>query len=209
MTTRRVCLAALSGIAVMAAAAKARNTLGEVLKVGPKPKLIKGTPDKVDFGHGLLVPMSNDAFHALWEGDDRWISYGHGFGHNAAAAMGQAEEAAVGTMKLYLLTLAFAPDRLMRVDGGGWRLKSGKIADLVKGDIKLPGRPVMPTTDAMTGMVGGRHANTGSSTSTPDADASPSAASGEETVHATTGWLIWKHEVSLDDVRRNAVLLGN
>jgi hypothetical protein len=208
MTTRRVCLAALSGIAVTAAAASARNTLGEVLKVGPKPKLIKGNPDKVDFGHGLLVPMSNDAFHALWEGDDRWISYGHGFGHNAAAAMGQAEEAAVGTMKLYLLTLAFAPDRLARVDGGGWRLKSGKIADLVKGDIKLPGRPVMPTTDAMTGMVGGRHADAGSA-STPDAEASPSAASGEETVHATTGWLIWKHEVSLDDVRRNAVLLGN
>jgi hypothetical protein len=211
MTTRRVCLAALSGIAVTAAAAKARNTLGEVLKVGPKPKLIKGSPDKVDFGHGLLVPMSNDAFHTLWEGDDRWISYGHGFGHNAAAAMGQAEEAAVGTMKLYLLTLAFAPDRLVRIDGGGWRLKSGKVADLVKGDLKLPGRPVMPTTDAMTGMVGGRHANAGSSASTPDADAGPSAsaASGEETVHATTGWLLWKHEVSLDDVRRDAVLLGN
>jgi hypothetical protein len=207
MTTRRDCVAALTGFAVSAVAADARNTLGEVLKAGPRPKLIKGengAPDKVDFGHGLLVPMSNDAFHTLWEGDDRWISYGHGFGHNAAAAMGQAEEAAIGTMKLYLLTLAFAPDRLARVDGGGWRLKSGKIADLVKGDIKLPGRPVMPTTDAMTGMVGGRHADAGSAASTPDADASPSpsAASGEETVHATTGWLI-----SLEDVRRNAVLI--
>jgi hypothetical protein len=208
MATRRDCLAVLTGFAALAGAANARNTLGEVLKAGPKPKLIKGTPDKVDFGHGLLVPMSNDAFHTLWEGDDRWISYGHGFGHNAAAAMGQAEEAAVGTMKLYLLTLAFAPNRLVRVEGGGWRLKSGNVADLVKGDITLPGRPVMPTTDAMTGMIGGRHA-TGSMASTPDADNGPSvsSASGEETVHATTGWLIWKHEVSLDDVRRNAVLL--
>ncbi|GAA0570962.1 hypothetical protein [Rhizomicrobium electricum] len=214
MTTRRDCLAGLTGFTALAGVANARNTLAEVLKVGPKPKLIKGgngVPDKVDFGHGLLVPMSNDAFHALWEGDDRWIAYGHGFGHNRASAMGQAERAAVGTMKLYLLTLAFTPERLERIEGGGWRLKSGKIADLVQGDIELPGRPVMPTTDAVMGMIGGSHANTGSAAGIAEAGSSPagSPASGEETVHATTGWLIWKREVSLDDVRRKAVLAGN
>jgi hypothetical protein len=180
----------MTGLAATAAAVQA-STLGEVLKVGPKPKLIKGNPDKVDFGHGLLVPMSKDAFHTLWEGDDRWMAYGHGFGHRKASAMGQAEEAAIGTMKLYLLTLAFVPQRLMQVEGGGWRLKSGNIADLVKGEIKLPGRPVMPTTDEVN-----------------DGDPASDPSTGEQTTHATTGWLVWKKDVTLDTVRRDAVLLG-
>ena len=116
--------------------------------------------------------------------------------------MGQAEEAAIGTMKLYLITLAFAPQRLMRVDGGGWRLKSGNIADLVKGDVKLPGRPVMPTTDEVNGALGGADmaADYGSS--------SAISANGEQLTHATTGWLVWKRDVTLDTVRRDAMLLG-
>jgi hypothetical protein len=190
--TRRLLLSA-TGCAVWATPARARNTLGEVLKAGPKPKLIKGDklngiPDKVDFGHGLLVPMSKDAFDALWEGDDRWIAYGHGVGQNKVAAMDKAEEAAIGTMKLFLLTLAFKPEMLMRVEGGGWKLKSGRTADLVRGDIGLPGRPVMPTVD----QVGG------------DTDTD---AGGFEPYHATTGWLIWKREVTLDTVRRIAEVL--
>lgn len=217
MNTRRDCLVALTGFAATAAAANARSTLGEVLKVGPKPKLIKGEngqPDMVDFGHGLMVPMSSAAFHTLWEGDDRWITYGHGFGHNKAGAMGQAEEAAIGTMKLYLLTLAFAPDRLIRVDGGGWRLKSGNLADLVKGEIELPGRPVMPTTDEVMGVnKSGKGAvaagANGSATAIDSAGGVDySNASGEQATHATTGWLIWKKEISLDDVRHRAVLIG-
>jgi hypothetical protein len=192
MTTRRNLLVIASAAAVTTAAGA--GVLGEVLKAGPKPKLIKGTPDKVDFGHGLLVPMNKDAFHALWEGDDRWIAYGHGFGPRASSAMAQAEEAAIGTMKLYLLTLAFAPDRLERIDGGGWRLKSGNVADLIKGDIKLPGRPIMPTIDQVAGDLDGETSN---------------SATGEEATHATTGWLIWKRDVTLDTVRHDAVLLGN
>jgi len=200
MTTRRNCLIALTGFAATAVAAGA-STYGQVLRAGPRPKLIAGHPDKVDFGHGLLVPMSSDAFHALWEGDDRWITYGHGFGNRRTAAMGQAEEAAIGTMKLYLLTLAFAPDRMMRVEGGGWRLKSGNVADLVRGEIRLPGRPIMPTTDTVMGF------NDGGGGSAPDAAGSAVSASGEETTHATTGWLLWKHDVTLEFVRRNAELL--
>jgi len=192
MSTRRNCLAGLTAFAAAAATADA-DTLYKVLKAGPRPKLIPGNPPKVDFGHGLLVPMSKDAFHTLWEGDDRWISYGHGFGSHRGAAMGQAEEAALGTMKLYLLTLTFAPDRLTRVDGGGWVLKSGKIEDLVKGEIQLPGRPIMPTTDDMYGYVAGE---TGDDTR-----------GGGPTVHATTGWLLWKKEVNLDYVREHARLL--
>lgn len=189
MISRRNALA-IAGTVGLAAAAGA-STWGEVMKVGPRPKLIKGHPDKVDFGHGLLVPMSKDAFHTLWEGDDRWISYGHGFGRNAAEAMALAEEAAIGTMKLYLITLAFAPERLVRVDGGGWVLKSGNVNDLVRGDIKLPGRPVMPSTDFTDGM------------SAPGGDGD----NAEQAAHASTGWLLWKKDVTLDYVRRNAQLV--
>ena len=190
MKTRRAFFFSLIGGVAAASVAQA-STYGRVLKAG-KPKLIKGNPDKVDFGHGLVVPMSRDAFDTLWEGDDRWMSYGHGFGENDAAAMGQAEKAAIGTMKLFLLTLAFEPEKLERVEGGGWRLKSRNIADLVRGDIDLPGRPIMPTTDEMYNYTGG------------EASAQSTA---EETIHATTGWVIWKSDVQLDYVRQNAILV--
>ena len=84
--------------------------------------------------------------------------------------------------------LAFAPEKLVRVDGGGWKLKSGSTADLVRGDIDLPGRPLMPTTDQTNSLTGG--------------DAASSA--GDEGWHATTGWLIWKREITLGFVRNNA-----
>lgn len=206
MNTRRTVLWLLASATGVIATAGARTTWGEVMRRGPKPKLIKGNPDKVDFGHGLLVPMTSDAFHTLWEGDDRWITYGHGFGHDAAKAMELAEESAIGTMKLYLLTLAFAPERLVRVDGGGWRLKSGKIEDLIKGDIQLPGRPVMPTTDRYNSFLKGTGG--GSSADAESAGSGTPAASGEESIHATTGWLIWKSDVTLDYVRDHAHILA-
>jgi hypothetical protein len=192
MNTRRACLLGLASIAGVGATAGA-STWGEVRRRGPAPKFIKGHPDKVDFGHGLLVPMSKDAFHVLWEGDDRWITYGHGFGHNEAAAMGQAEEAAVGTMKLMLVTMAFAPERLERVDGGGWRLKSGNTDDLIRGEIYLPGRPVMPTTDPIYDYMG---------------DETGDDERGGRVTHATTGWLIWKKDVTVGYVRNHARLLS-
>ncbi len=190
MKTRRGVLQALLAGGAVVTAAHA-STYSEVMKAG-RPKLIRGTPNKVDFGHGLLVPMSRDAFETLWEGDDRWMAYGHGMGKSDGEAMGRAEEAAIATMKLFLLTLAFAPDRLVRVDGGGWRLKSGRTADLVRGDIDLPGRPVMPTTDQMPDFLSGE---TG--------EENP----GNEAVHATTGWVIWKKDVTLDYVRAHAQLV--
>lgn len=196
MTTRRHCLAGLAVLAAMSGA-WASNTYGEVLERGPKPKLIRGKPDKVDFGHGLLVPMSAAAFHTLWEGDDRWITYGHGFGSGEGPAMGQAERAAKGMMKLYLITLAFAPDRLERVPGGGWVLKSGRVEDLVKGDLDLPGRPVMPAVDSMYSYMQTETAG----------GASGEDGRGGNGAHATTGWLIWKDTVDLDYVRKNAQLL--
>lgn len=197
MNTRRSLLIGMTALAGFSATAGASNTLYKVLEKGPRPKLIKGNPDKVDLGHGLLVPMNKEAFHALWEGDDRWITYGHGMGSSEASAMGRAEEAALGTMKLYLITLAFAPDRLMRVDGGGWVLKSGNTDDLVKGDVPLPGRPLMPTVDHMFGYMQNETAGGSAGDSGHD----------EGSSHATTGWLLWKEEVNLDYVRAKAQLL--
>ncbi len=186
------------GVAATALAARA-STFGEVMRVGPRPRLIRGRPAKVDFGHGLLIPMSRDAFHVLWEGDDRWITYGHGFGRYEARAMEQAEVAAEGTMKLMLITLAYAPQRLRRVTGGGWRLKSGNVADLVKGDIWLPGRPLLPTIDRL-----GFNPD-----DAQEARADAGAANRVHgSIHATTGWLLWKKDVTLDYVRRHARLLA-
>lgn len=192
MTNRRTILLGLGGLmasGLAAGTALASNTFGRVIAAG-RPKLIKGKPNKVDFGHGLLVPMDKTAFETLWEGDDRWMAYGHGFGQSESAAMGQAELAAIATMKLFLITLAFAPERLVHVDGGGWKLKSGKAEDLIRGDVDLPGRPIMPTTDH---VVGGP---------TDDSDQES-----QDSTHATTGWVVWKTEVTLDSVRRSARLV--
>lgn len=199
------------GAGIFCPPALARTTLSEVLRVGPKPALVKGDkskgiPDKVDFGHGLLVPMDKMAFKTLWEGDDRWISYGHGFGNIKVKAFDRAELAAEGTMKLFLLTLAFKPERLVRVDGGGWQLKSGNTADLVRGNIRLPGRPIMPTWDEVTSAmvadgISSNYASLG------DSDVSSASATEEEGFHATTGWLLWKKDVTIDTVRRDATLV--
>lgn len=191
MNTRRECLLGLSSFAVSAGAAHADLNY-QVLKVGPRPKLIRGRPDKIDFGHGLLVPMSNDAFRTLWEGDDRWIAYGHAFGRRSMSAMAKAEDAAVGTMKLFLITLAFQPQRLMRVEGGGWRLKSNNVNDLIRGLIDLPGRPVIPAVDFYKDINKSENLFNWDSFDPP--------------AHATTGYLVWKKDVTLDYVRRNAIL---
>lgn len=188
--SRRNFVACLTAAPIATTITARASTYGRVQQAG-KPRLIRGNPNKVDFGHGLVVPMSKDAFETLWEGDDRWIAYGHGFGRTVAAAMGQAEEAAIGTMKLYLLTKAFAPDRLMQTDGGGWRLKSGNPTALIKGDVDLPGRPVMPTTDRVSTSM--------ASEATSDV--------GDDAFHATTGWVVWKSDISIETIRRTARLI--
>lgn len=194
MSSRRHFVFGLAAGAALLTCAEA-STYGRVMKAG-RPKLIKGTPNKVDFGHGLVVPMNHDAFETLWEGDDRWIAYGHGFGSTEAKAMGQAEEAAIGTMKLFLLTLAFAPERLERFETCGWRLKSGKLTDLVHGDVSLPGRPVLPTVDHVNAYD---TANSGSSSNESPEDTSS---------HATTGWVVWKSDITLDQIRKMAALVN-
>jgi hypothetical protein len=118
---------------------------------GQRPRLIDGQPPHIDFGHGLVVPASLDALRTLWEGDDRYIAFGRAMSLESARASGRAELAAIGTMKLMLITMAFAPDRLTRFETCGWRSASGAIGDLVQGDVELPGRPYRPRVDEFGG----------------------------------------------------------
>ena len=178
MTNRRsFALGALGTLAAPAAGLAAPRPKG--------PVMLPGNPPKLDFGGGLLIPMDSTIFKVLWEGPDRWITYGRAVSRVEVRAMGQAETAAIGTMKLMLLTLAFAPERLERIDGGGWRLKSGNTDDLVRGDVRLPGRPVMPTTDL--------HSADGNA--------------GEPLIHALTGYMVMKADVTIEDVRARARLV--
>ncbi|EJL29350.1 hypothetical protein PMI01_03360 [Caulobacter sp. AP07] len=154
------------------------------------PNMIKGDPPKLDFGGGLIIPMNASIFRTLWEGEDRWITYGRALSQQKVRAMGQAETAAIGSMKLMLLTQAFAPERLERFETCGWRLKSGDTKDLVLGDIDLPGRPVMPTTDEVSGQGA----------------AADGASVGDPTYRALTGYMVMKKDAPLDYVRKHAQL---
>ena len=150
--------------------------------------MIKGNPPKLDFGGGLIIPMDDTIFKTLWEGEDRWLTYGVAFARQETRAMEQAEIAATGTMKLMLLTQAFAPERLVRFQTCGWRSKTGDAKDLVLGDIALPGRPVMPTTDQVA-----------------DDQAAPSTGDpAEANYRAITGYMVMKKDAPLDYVRSHA-----
>jgi hypothetical protein len=182
-------------LAVLAAGggalAKSPEPDGRIVK-GRKggPNMIKGDPPKLDFGGGLVIPMNASIFRTLWEGEDRWITYGRALSQQKVRAMGQAETAAIGSMKLMLLTQAFAPERLERFETCGWRLKSGDTKDLVLGDIDLPGRPVMPTTDEVSGQGA----------------AAADASVGDPSYRALTGYMVMKKDAPLDYIRKHAQL---
>jgi hypothetical protein len=184
----------------------------------PTANLLPGHPEILDFGDGLKVPMSKAAFKTLWEDKDFWLTYGMGISNYTAKATGFATFAAIGTMKLLLLTLAFAPDRLEHVDGCGWKLKSQNPKDYVLGDISIPGQPFRPVTDAnssnatvgqifsysqgsmMSGNIPGAAAGAGNQMGLD-------VTGGDAKVHAMTGYIVWKKDVTLDYVRMHAHLL--
>jgi hypothetical protein len=114
----------------------------------PKATVIPGKPPVLDFGDGVRVPCNKEAFLTLWEGKTYWLTFGAGRAHYSEQAQGQSVKYASAAMKLLLMTLALAPDRLEHVDGGGWRLKTRNIKDFVRGVVDLPGNPFWPTTDA-------------------------------------------------------------
>lgn len=189
---RRELMLALAGTALaFPAAARQRSEDGVVKGRRGGPNMIKGDPPRLDFGGGLVIPMNASIFRTLWEGEDRWVTYGRAVSRLEVKAMQQAEIAAIGTMKLMLLTQAFAPERLVRFETCGWRNRTSDANDLVLGDIPLPGKPVMPTTDRVTGSV-------------TDGD---TGGVGEDGWHAVTGYMVMKKDITLADVKARAQLL--
>jgi hypothetical protein len=184
----------------------------------PTANLIVGHPDILDFGDGLKIPMSKAAFRTLWEDQKFWLAYGLGSSDYTIEASGRAQTAAIGTMKLLLLTLAFAPERLVQVNGCGWTLKDPAAKNYVLGDIAVPGKPFRPVNDANSSnanlaqlyqfaqgsMMGGN---------APGAPVGAGNTAGfdisgtDMKVHALTGYMVWKRDVTLDYVRKNAQLL--
>jgi hypothetical protein len=159
-----------------------------------------GDPPILDFGDGLRIPMGKQALKVLWDDKDFWLTYGTGNAREAVLALANAKHAAEGTMKLMLLTLAFRPERLERIEGGGWRLRSQDPKDFVLGDIDLPGEPVMPITSTASGeLAHGMDALFGG---TQDFDPGVN-----NNIHALTAYIVKKKDISLQDVRANAHLL--
>jgi hypothetical protein len=196
MFGRRAFILSLAGAGMAPALAyggvrRERSIAGD----GPEPTVIKGQPPKMDFGDGLQVPLDKDAFVTLWEDSGRWITFGLGLGRAESDSNAKADKAASLTMQIMLLTLANAPERLQRVDGGGWRPRSGKLRDLVMGDVPLPGRPVRPAG----GVYTDNRLFAGPSASDPANIASDIQA--YQRFVAATAYVVKKADLSLADVR--------
>lgn len=217
MSTRRTIVFSLLG--TIAVAPLIRSAKGAVATPvsqrapdTPAATVIAGRPPILDFGDGVRVPCDKSAFLTLWDGPKYWLTLGAGRSHYSDQANGQAVKYAKAAMKLLLMTLAFAPERLEKVDGSGLRLKTRNIGSFVKGDVDLPGNPFWPGTDAFMGfgasdapgigslgfgvqgpggMGGGMDILTGSSIY----------------VDAFSAYVVFKRDVSLDWVRAHAQVL--
>lgn len=182
---------ALTGLAAasMGALAPAAQARLPIYAGAQRPRLIPGDPAHIDFGHGLVLPATNALWSTLWEGDDRYLTFGRASSIADIRARAQAELAAEGTMRLMLITLAFAPQRLARFENCGWRSASGSVHDLVMGEVRLPGRSYLPEVEAPNGA-------------SPDNLISMSGL-----LQAMCVYVVLKQQVGLDYVRHNALLV--
>ena len=111
--------------------------------------MIPGGPSILDYGDGVRVPCNKTAFFTLWESSTFWLTFGFGISPSLDATAAQAGTQAGGVMKFLLLKLAFAPERLIKVDGNGWRKKDPNARDFVLGELQLPGSPGKPVIRPM------------------------------------------------------------
>jgi hypothetical protein len=213
MLSRRVMIVSLAGAAAsipILDAFGARAVFpGPATDDTPKATVIKGTPPILDFGDGLQIACNKSAFLTLWEGKGFWLTFGAGRSTYHQQAQGQAVNYAQGAMKLLLMTLAFAPDRMVQVNGG-WHLKVQDMRYYVKGDVQLPGVPYWPITDA--DFMGFRDLDSPGLLGPPSAGGitTPSwdpAVSSNAKVDAYTTFVVLKRNVSLDYVRQHAQVL--
>ena len=231
MPTRRALFTGLAGSALAlglvpgtAFAADAPAAAPAAPKIDPEiptAKTIAGKPPYMDFGDGVKVPLSKGAFLTLWEGPTYWLTFGFGIASITERAQGLAVHHAIGAMKYLLLTLAFAPDRLLKVDGNGWRQKVEDPLNYVLGELELPGKPARAVTDSFMG-VGNADANlflgaganlmsTGPSGGPNMATANTGAnAAGMNRsamlakINAFCSYVVKKKDLSLEDVRDRA-----
>jgi hypothetical protein len=208
MTDRRAFIVSLAGTFAMAPFAGAFAAADPAHIDDSIPKMLPGDPVKADYGGGLVIPMNKDCLNTLWEGKDLWITYGIGISSYQGKALGAAIRNAQSLMKLFLLTLTFAPDRLEQVDGCGWRSKNPDLSTLVLGDIDLPGQPVSPVVDSLNGSMDAQNFSGASAAGTGFGNTNSVDTTGSfQQVHSVTGYILKKKDVSLDYVRHNAQLL--
>lgn len=219
MQNRRTIIASVGvGAAALAAARAwaADAVFAHLSDDSPKATVIKGDPTILDFGDGLKIPCNKSAFLTLFEGKTFWLTVGAGRSTYLQRAQGEAVLYALGAMKLLLMTLAFAPDRMVNVDGG-WRLKVQNMDNYVLGDIQLPGKPYWPINDGQfrgtadvtspffSGPVGGG-GGAGQDVAT-EPSSGPTIGNDLLMVNAFTSYIVMKKDVSLDDVRSRAQIL--
>lgn len=183
----------------------------------PAAKLIAGQPAILDYGGGVKVPCTKDAFFTLWEGERFWLTFGFGRSPSNDIAKIRASKQAVGVMKFMLLTLAFAPERLVKGDGNGWRKKDPAAHDFVLGELDLPLRPERSLSDAFLGAGNTEISpfwNWGGGapmqeTVPGQAPAQPGAPTDLRQAfrNAFSSGIVLKKDLSLDDVRKRATVL--
>lgn len=187
----------------------------------PSATLIAGDPPIFDYG-SVKVPCSRDAFYTLWEGDTFWLTFGFGASQSNDIATIRAEKQASNLMRFMLLTLAFAPARLVKAAGNGWRKKDPKAHDFVVGELPLPALHNRSMSDAFLGggntvinPLWDRLGSQGvlSGTMPGGMDLAPSASSGpldnmqQAMRYAFSSSVVMKKDMSLDDVRTRATVL--
>jgi hypothetical protein len=178
----------------------------------PTATVMPGKPPRLDFGDGLQIACDKSAFLTLWEGKIFWLTFGAGRSSYTQQAQGQAVKYASAAMKLLLMTLALAPDRMTAKDGG-WRLKPDEAHHFVLGDITLPGHPYWPINDTALGFGNKDDASLGGPiTSGPSVTGSAAAPTVDPTQsfdksNAFTCYIVLKKDLSLEDVRKRAQVL--
>jgi hypothetical protein len=218
MRTRRAVVGSLAGAFVLIGCGAVARAEEDGI---PSAKVTPGTPPILDFGDGVKVPCGKGAFFTLWEGGTFWLTFGFGISPSKETAKSLAAKQAAGVMKFMLLTLAFAPERLVKGDDNGWRKRDPGAHDFVLGELELPSQPGKPMDDAFLG--GGNieispfwnWSNSGDSFSSfAQAGAPPvSTSSGPPTDlrqaarHAFSSNIVLKKNLSLDDVRKRAAIL--
>lgn len=186
----------------------------------PSAKLRPGTPPVLDYGGGVKVPCNKDAFFTLWENDDFWLSFGFGISPVIDISKIRAEKQASGVMKFMLLTLAFAPERLVKIEGG-WRKRNPAAHDFVIGDLALPAQHKKSMSDAFlgggnvvidplwdrAGALGSMSGPPSSGVDQAPAGSGPLGNARQAMRYAFSSSIVLKKDMSLDDVHKHAVVL--